>query len=76
MFEKNAKALRDVFLALALLIFVAGVVDVVMLGLDLSFGTGIMRRMGLLPKSFANAAIFCALASIACGVIHLDRSRS
>lgn len=76
MFDKNAKALRDIFLALALLIFAAGVIDVVMLGLDFSFGTGIMRRMGLLPKSFANGAIFCALASIACGIIHLGQSRT
>jgi hypothetical protein len=47
-----------------------------MLGLDLSFGTGIMRRMGFLPRSFANGAIFCALASIACGVIHLGQPKA
>ena len=75
MFEKNATTLRDVFLVLALLAFAIGVIEIVMFGLGLSSGIGIKQRFGVVPESFAHGAIFCALASIAFGVIHLGRTR-
>jgi len=69
-----AGKLRDLFLIAALLCFAIGVIDVFMLAFDLSLGTGLMLRMGFKPHSIAEAAKFMVLASIAFGVIELNRS--
>ena len=74
MFEKNAKMFRDIFLVLALAIFLVGIVDVIMLALDLSLRTGIMLTTGVKPHSFAEAATFSALISIAFGLVELTRT--
>lgn len=74
MFEKNAKMFRDISLILALGIFLVGVIDVIMLALDLSFRTGIMMTTGAKPHSFVEAASFLALISIAFGLVELSRT--
>ncbi len=74
MFEKNAKMFRDVFLVLALGIFLLGVIDVIMLALDLSLRTGIMMTTGVKPHTFVEAATFLALISIAFGLVELSRT--
>ena len=75
MFDNNARMLRDLFLAVALVIFAVGVLDILLLGFDLSLGTGLMLKMGFRPQSFAEGGIFFALASIAFGIIELSRSK-
>lgn len=75
MLEKNAKNLRNWFLILSLLVFAVGVIDVFMLGFDLSLGTGLMTRMGFSPHSFLGGAAFLSLLSIAFGLVQLDQSK-
>ena len=75
MLEANARKLRDFFLILAIAVFAVGLVDVFMLAFDLSFGTGVMVRMGIKPHSIAQAGSFLVLTSIAFGVIELNRSK-
>jgi hypothetical protein len=74
MLDAYAGKLRDLFLILALLVFVAGIVDVLMLAYDFSFGTGIMLKLGMKPHSISGAGVFFALVSIAFGIIELNRS--
>ena len=74
MLEKNAKMFRDLFLVLALVVFVVGVIDVIMLAFDLSLRTQIMVTTGIKPHGFAEAATFLALASIGFGVAELNRT--
>jgi len=74
MLDAVAGKLRDLCLILALLVFVAGVLDVIMLAFDFSLRTGIMRKMGFKPHSIIEAATFLILTSIAFGVVSLNRS--
>lgn len=74
MMENSAKTFRDLFLVLALAVFVAGVIDVIMLAFDLSLRTRIMVTSGVKPHSLVEAAAFLALASIAFGLVELNGS--
>jgi hypothetical protein len=74
MLEKSAKTFRDIFLVLAIAVFVVGVIDVIMLAFDLSLRTQIMLTTGMKPHSFVEAAGFLALASIAFGMVELGRT--
>jgi hypothetical protein len=76
MLEKNAKILRDIFLILALLVFLAGVLQIILFAFDMSLGIGLTRRFGFSPHSFAEAAIFFVLTSIAFGIIHSNAPKS
>ncbi len=73
MMEKYARTLRDACLLFALTIFIAGVLDIFLLAFDMSLRTGLMLRMGFHPRSFAQGSTILMLASIAFGVIALDR---
>ena len=74
MLETYAGKLRDLFLILGLLVFAAGIIDVIMLAFDLSLRTGLMLRMGFAPHSIDAGAVFLVLTSIAFGLIELNRS--
>ena len=76
MLEKNAKMLRDIFLYLALLIFLAGVLQVLLYAFDLSLGTGLTLKLGLQPHSFVAGASYFALISIAFAIIHSGAPKS
>ncbi len=73
MWRTTARLLRDICLLLALLVFAAGIVDILLLSFDASLGTGLMVRTGLSPESFAQGAMFLVLLSIAFGVVELDK---
>lgn len=75
MLEKNAKMFRNGFLTFALLVFAVGVIDVIMLGFDLSFKTGLMTRLGFAPHSFLGAAGLFALFAIAFGIVELEQRK-
>lgn len=76
MLGKNARILRDIFLILALLIFLAGVLQVFLFGFNISLGSGLTGKFGFSPHSFAEAAIFFVLTSIAFGLIHSSAPKS
>jgi len=76
MLEKNAKVLRNIFLILALLVFLAGVLQVILFAYNISLGLGLTRKFGFSPHSFAEAAIFFVLTSIAFGIIHSSAPKS
>jgi len=76
MLEKNAKNLRNIFLILAVLAFLAGVLQVILFGFNTSLGLGLTTKFGFSPHSFAEAAIFFVLTSIAFGIIHSSATKS
>jgi len=76
MLEKKAKILRDVSLYLALLIFLAGVLQVILYAFDLSLGTGLTTRLGLQPHSFVAGASYFALISLVFAIIHSGAPKS
>jgi hypothetical protein len=61
---------------LALVVFVVGVGDILLLTLHISLGTGAMTRTGMQPGGFLGAAEFLAVLSVAFGIIELDRNRA
>jgi hypothetical protein len=60
---------------LALIVFLAGLGDVLFLTFDISL-TGTMARTGMQPGSFLRAAELLAVLSVAFGIIELSRSRA
>jgi hypothetical protein len=61
---------------LALIVFLAGLGDVLLLTLDMSLGTGLMTRTGMQPGSLLRGAEFLAVLAVAFGIIELDRNRA